>query len=127
MALVKLGEATTSGRADVGVRVRKLDNGKDAGTVDFMREIIKGGSDRGVDWIWRLCNMTFESAVVPEDGRSFLIVPLFEGKEERTEYKNYRGISVVEKICAGVRLIMNKRASEQGRGVGLDLHPKADR
>ena len=29
-------------------------------------EMIKGGGDRVVDWIWRLCNMAFES-VVPED------------------------------------------------------------
>ena len=28
--------------------------------------VLKGG-DRVVDWIWRLCNMTFESGAVPED------------------------------------------------------------
>ena len=31
-------------------------------------EIIKGGCDRVVDWIWRLCNMPFESGVVPDTG-----------------------------------------------------------
>ena len=30
--------------------------------------MIKGGGDRVVDWIWRLCNMAFESGGVPEDG-----------------------------------------------------------
>ena len=29
--------------------------------------IIKSGGDRAVDWIWRLCNMAFESGDVPED------------------------------------------------------------
>ena len=56
-----------------------------------------------VDWIWKLCNMGFESGVVPEDCRSTVIVSLYKGKGERTECKNYRGISlsVVRKIYAG--------------------------
>ena len=51
-----------------------------------------------VDWIWKLCNMAFESSVVPEDWRSVVIVPLYKGKEERTEYKNYRDISLLSVI-----------------------------
>ena len=49
--------------------------------------------------------MAFESGVVSEDWISALIVPLYKGKGERTEYKNYRGInllSVVRKIYAGI-------------------------
>ena len=44
--------------------------------------------------------MTFKSGVVFEDWRSAVIVPLYKGKGERTECKNYRGIllSVVGKI-----------------------------
>ena len=38
--------------------------------------------------------MTFESGVVPEDWRSAVIVPLYKGKGERNECKNYRGISL---------------------------------
>ena len=47
--------------------------------------------------------MAFESGAVPEDWRSAVIVPLYKGKRERTECKNYRGISmlsVVGKIYA---------------------------
>ena len=49
--------------------------------------------------------MTFESGVVPEDWRSAVFVPLYKGKGERTEYNNYKGItllSVVGKIYAGI-------------------------
>ena len=48
--------------------------------------------------------MTFESGVMPEDWRSAVIVPLYRGKGERNECKNYRGIiwlGVVEEIYAG--------------------------
>ena len=45
-------------------------------------------------WIWKLlCNMTLESGLVPEDGRSAGIVPLYKGKGERTECKNIEALA----------------------------------
>ena len=48
-----------------------------------------------VDGIWRLCNIDFDSGGVTED----------KGKEERTECKNSRGISllsIIGKIFVGI-------------------------
>ena len=64
------------GRAEVEVRVGKLKNGKAARKDEIIGELIKGGDDRVVDWIWRLCNMSFKSGVVLEDWRSAVIVLL---------------------------------------------------
>ena len=72
----------------------KLKNGTVARKNKFTGYMIKGGGYRVVDWIWRLCNLTFESGVVPEDCRSAMIVPLYKDKRESTECKNYRGISL---------------------------------
>ena len=56
-----------------------------------------------MDWISMLCNMSFNSGVVPENWRSAVIVRLYKSKGERTECKNYRIItSVVGKIYAGI-------------------------
>ena len=55
---------------ELEVRVSKLKNGKAAGKDEITGEIIKCGGDRVVDRIWRLCNMAFESGVVPEYCRS---------------------------------------------------------
>ena len=33
--------------------------------------------------------MAFESGVIPEDCRYAVIVPLYKGKRERTEYRNH--------------------------------------
>ena len=69
--------------------------------------MVKDEGEMVVDWIWNLCNLAFESGVVPEGWRSAGIVPLFKGKGERTEWDNYRGISflsVVGKIYAGMLL-----------------------
>ena len=48
--------------------------------------------------------MTFECGVWPEYWRSAVIVSLYKAKGERTEYKNYRGISLIVdgKIHAGI-------------------------
>ena len=59
------------------MREGKLKNGKAAGKDEITGEMIKGGSDRV---IWRLCNMSFESVVVPEDWISAVILPLCNGK-----------------------------------------------
>ena len=58
-----------------------------------------------MDWIWKLCDMSFESSVVPEDWRPAVLVPLYKGKGKRTKCKNCRGIcflSVVGKIYEGI-------------------------
>ena len=52
------------------MRVGKLKNGKAASKDEITLEMIKGGGDRVVYWICRLCYMVFESGVVPEDWRS---------------------------------------------------------
>ena len=46
-------------RAEVGVRVGKLKNGKATVKDEIKGEMIKGGY-RVVDWIWRLCSTVFE-------------------------------------------------------------------
>ena len=96
------GEPT--GRAEVEVRVGKFKSGKATCNEEFTGGMIKSGGDRVVDWIWRLCHMAFESGVGPEDWISAVIIPLHKSKGERTEYKNYRGISlsVAGKIYASI-------------------------
>ena len=49
------------GRVEVDVRVGKVKSGKAAGGDEITGEMIKGGGGRVVDWIWRLCNIAFES------------------------------------------------------------------
>ena len=41
----------------------KIENGKAAGKDEITAKMIKGGDDRVMDWIWRLCNMAFENGV----------------------------------------------------------------
>ena len=67
----------------------KFKNGKAAGKDEIKGEMIKGGGDKLVDWILRMCNIIFKSSGVLEGWKSAVIVPLNEGKR-----KNYRIIEV---------------------------------
>ena len=86
-------------RTEVEVRVGKLKNGEAASKDDVRGEIIKRGADRVVDWIWRLCNIVFHRGFVPKDWISAVIIPLYKGKGERAECKNYRGISLLRVVA----------------------------
>ena len=70
------------------MRVGKLKDGKATSKDEITEEIKKGGGDRVVDWIWRLCSMTFECRIVPEDWISAVIVLQYKGNGERNECKN---------------------------------------
>ena len=49
-----------------GTEVGKLKNGKAVGKYDVTGEIVKGGGELVIEWIWKLCNVAFESGVVAE-------------------------------------------------------------
>ena len=76
----------------------KLKNGKAAVKDEVTGERIKGGGNRVVDCIWSLCNMGFESGVVPENWGSAVIVPMDKSKRERTKCSNYICVSLLSLV-----------------------------
>ena len=83
----------------------ELKNRKAASEDRFTGEMIKDGDDRVVDWIWRLCNMAFESSVMPADWRSAVIVHCTRVKKKGWYVEIIEVLallSVVEKINAGI-------------------------
>ena len=68
-----------------------------------------------IDWASKFCNMAFEKGAVPEEWKTAVTVSIYRGTGERTEYKNYRGISlvsVVRKICEAFLVDEIRRVSE---------------
>ena len=47
-----------------------------------MRKLKSGkeGNELVIDWVWRLCNVAFESGALPKDCRKDVIVPLYKSK-----------------------------------------------
>ena len=86
--------------------------------------------------------MAFENGSVPDDWRSAVIVPLYKGKGELNECKNYKGISLLSVVGKIYSVILVDRVcrvtgglidDEQGgfrAGTWVcrsDIHPEADR
>ena len=114
-------------KAEVKVR-GELRNMKVASKDEVTGEMVTGGGEMMLDWIWKFCNIGFESGVVFEEWRSAVIVPLKKGKVLNIRiYIAISLLNVVGKIYAGILidkvqrmtkgLMMNKWVSDQGRGV----------
>ena len=83
----------------------------------FTGQMIESGGERVVDLIWRLCIMAFESDVVPEDWRSAMTVPVYNGKGERTEHSNYRVISLLRVVGKIYVRILVYRVRKETKGL----------
>jgi hypothetical protein len=97
-------------------RVRKLKNGKSPGIDGITGEMIKNGGENVIDWIWKLCNKAFAEGIVPKDWSRAVIVPLYKGKGDKGNCRNYRGISllsIVGKIYAGILVERVRRVTEE--------------
>ena len=66
-------------------RVGIFKNGKTAGKDEVTGEMVKGGGDKMVAWVWRLCNIAFEKVRCLKMEIA-VIVPLYKGKGEKTGY-----------------------------------------
>ena len=96
-------------------RVRKFKNGKSAGIDEITGEMIKNGGKMVIDWILKLCNKAFMEGIVSRDWRRAVIVPLYKGKGDKGNCRNYRVfslLSVVGKIYAGVLVERVRRVTE---------------
>ena len=72
-------------KAEVEVKVGKLKNGKASGKDEVTGEMIEGRGDKVVNFIWKLCNISF---AVLEEWMSAVIVPLYKAKGKRNECRN---------------------------------------
>jgi hypothetical protein len=80
---------------EVEEAVNKLKNGKASGEDGIANEMLKRGGPAVVEWFVRLFNLCVNVGGAPLEWRSAIIVPLFKGKGDKKECKNYRGISLL--------------------------------
>ena len=110
--------------------LKGMKNNKSAGPDSIPIETIKAGGERLLDWLRVMFNEALESGVVPEDWSHSYVCPIFKGKGDPAECKNYRGISLISHVAKlyekildrRVKVIMEQHMSEcqagfrQGRG-----------
>ena len=75
--------------------LKKMKGGKAAGMDGIVVEMLKNGGISIIDWLLKMFNRCITSDVVPEDWKAACIVPVYKGKDDRRDYANYRGISIL--------------------------------
>ena len=80
---------------DVKRAVKKLKNGKTPGVDGITNEMLRYGGECMVEWLTRVIVVCFKEGRVPKDWMKAIIIPIYKGKGDKGECKNYRGISLL--------------------------------
>ena len=80
---------------DVRKAVNKLKKGKSPGVDGITSEMLKCGGECLLEWLRRVCNVCLLNEKVPNDWMRAIIVPIYKGKGDRSDCRNYRGISLL--------------------------------
>ena len=80
---------------DVRKAVKKLKKGKAPGVDGITSEMLCSGGSCVLEWLARVCKTCLIEGRVPRDWKRAIVVPLYKGKGDKSECKNYRGISLL--------------------------------
>merc|ERR1712002_206763 len=80
---------------DVKRAVKKLKKGKTPGVDGITSEMLRFGGEGVLEWLTRVCKVCLNDGRVPRDWQRAVVVPLYKGKGDRGDCKNYRGISLL--------------------------------
>ena len=80
---------------EVDKALRRTKSGKAVGPDRIPIEVWKLLGMRGVSWLTRLFNRMLKGESMPEEWRTSYVVPLYKGKGDVQECKNYRGIKLL--------------------------------
>ena len=69
--------------AEVQKIVKRLKNGKAAGTDKIVNEILKFGGENMNKAIWQLCKLMFEKEKVPDEWLEGIIFPIYKDSDRR--------------------------------------------
>ncbi|NRA93851.1 MAG: hypothetical protein HRU26_14450, partial [Psychroserpens sp.] len=72
--------------------VKRLANGKAAGTDGIVNEVLKYGGETMYRVLWHICRRCFETETVPNEWMKGIIFPIYKDGDRRIPL-NYRGIT----------------------------------
>ena len=95
------GEEITMEELEVALKAMK--NGKAPGEDGIPIELIKEGGEKMKEEILKLFNRCWNESEVSEGWRKSIIVPIYKGKGDTKDCKNYRGISLLNHLAKHMR------------------------
>ena len=92
--------------------IQKMKNGKSPGCDGVMVELIKEGGQHLREEILLELNNVWRMGSIPEEWGKTIIIPVYKGKGEKSNCKNYRGISLINHIAKIYERILESRTRE---------------
>ena len=65
------------------------------GVDGITNEMLRYGGECMFEWLTRVIVVCFKEGRVPKDWMKAIIIPIYKGKVDKGECKNYRGISLL--------------------------------
>jgi len=93
---VKEGPAACIRIAEVRAVLKKMKRQKASGLSGLVAEMIQATGDTGTQWILDLCNGILKKGRIPEDWKSSVVLPIYNGKGDPMECRSNRGIKLLE-------------------------------
>ena len=87
-------------------------NGKVPGVYGITCAMLKYGGESIMEWLTEVCNVCFMESRVPKDWQRAAIVLLYNGKDDKMECENYRGISLLSIPGKAYRRVLIERVRE---------------
>ena len=87
--------------------------GRAPGWDEMRAEMVDVAGEIGARWTKRLLNTCMKQCKVPEDWRTWLIVPIWKRKGDAQDPGKYRGITVLSHIMKLLERILDKRLRER--------------
>ena len=81
---------------EVGVAIFKMKQGKSAGPMGVVAEMLKAAGETYTLWMTEVCNAVVKDGKVPEDWSRSWMVNVYKGKSDALTCGSYRGIKLLE-------------------------------
>ena len=88
--------------------IKELRNNKAPGGDNICAEMVKYGGDKLIQLIYKLIKDVWRQEVMPKEWTMTIICPMHK-KGDKTDYQNYRGISILSVIYKVFAKILAKR------------------
>ncbi|XP_065570261.1 uncharacterized protein LOC136033440 [Artemia franciscana] len=83
------------GLSEIGHAVKRLKNNKAAGICGLNSELLKYGGPAILLFLHTLFSTIWQTDIIPEDWRKGVMIPLWKRKGSRSDFSNFRGITLL--------------------------------
>ena len=104
---------------EIYLRVRDLKTGKACGTDNILNEFIKSTFEEMKYIYVDLFNRILNSGQIPEAWNIGMIVPIYKNKGDKSNFDNYRGITILSCLGKLFTSVINARLNNYANEVNL--------